>query len=137
MKRLLLASLFLPATVFAIDLTWDHPTSRVPPPVPIQPTVPPGTPTLTPIPTYTGVPLLSGELKESRLYNKRQLYKILPYPTNVASVTMQGNQNYAWEVTAVDKQGQQSDYSNALVFQATPVPTLAWPPLKPGSLRAK
>lgn len=130
MKYLLLAFL-VPSVASAVDLTWDHPTTRE---APVAPTAAPGQ---TPVPTYTGAPLPPSEIKESRLYNKRVLYKVIPYPTNVASVIMTGNQNYAWEVTAVDKMGLHSDYSNALVFQATPVPTLAWPPNNPGSLRAK
>jgi hypothetical protein len=130
MKRVFLC-LLIPISVKADTLIWDHPTSRLAPPVP---TAAPGQ---TPVPTYTGEPLAAGDLKESRLYNKRTLYKVIPYPTNLASVTMQTNQNYAWEVTAIDKGGLQSDYSNALVIQAVPIPTLAWPPNEPGNLRVK
>lgn len=115
MKRLLLL-LLIPSVAFAQTkiASWEAPTKR-----------------------ENGDPLPANEIKEYRLYNKRKLYKTVPAPTVSTSVSMISSQTYAWEVTAVDTTGLQSKYSNAVVFQPTPIPTLQWPPAEAQNLTVK
>lgn len=112
MKWILLLAL-IPAVAFAetVNLIWESPTKR-----------------------ENGAPLAPEEIKEERLYNERKLVTIIPAGTKTAKVFTSPGKAYAWEVTAVDKKGLQSGYSNAVVWQPTPVPLLVWPPAAPGSL---
>lgn len=97
-----------------LTLTWDPPVQRI-----------------------DGSPLGADGLKEFRLYDQRKRIQVIPAPTIEAKVYTLPGKAYVWEVTAVDKQGLESSYSNPVQWQPTPVPTIQWPPVSPNQLRVK
>lgn len=105
---------FMPLVALAETLEWDPPIQR-----------------------ENGDPLGPDDLKEFRLYDKRVKVKAIPAPTTSTQVYILPGRNYAWEVTAVDKEGRESAYSNAVVWIPTPVPTIQWPPVAPSNLELK
>lgn len=116
MKKLLFLFL-IPTMAVADNLTWDPPTQR-----------------------EDGSALVSGDLKEYRVYETRVLKAIIPAPTVVCPVIMKTPKAYIWEVTAVDKNGTQSKYSLPLIITPTAAPTLppiVWPPSGASNLSVK
>ena len=113
MRKFLLGALFtlIPIVALAEVLEWDAPIQR-----------------------ENGIPLKPDDLKEYRLYDKRIKVKAIPAPTTATTVIILQGRSYAWEVTAVDKNGMESTYSNPVLWIPTPVPTLQWPPVAPKNL---
>lgn len=117
MKKILV-SMFVIASLTkglarAETLTWDPPTTH-----------------------ENGTPLDPSELKEYHLYDQRKIIKIIPVPTIIAPI-YPGTTAHVWEVTAVDKLGHQSGYSNAVSWYPTPIATIQWPPEGPSNLTIK
>lgn len=88
MKRALLLLLF-PSIVWADSLSWDAPTTR-----------------------EDGSPVSMTEIKEFRVYNDGQFLGAATAPSVEFVVPNPGT--YKFTVTAVDKEGRESDHSDPL-----------------------